>query len=245
MKTFIVFLAAFCSFSLFAAINASGQFRPTDVMGAWRTDAQKQQTIRICSGRFFSAAIFSDSMFMGTHGGSYGIEGGEWVAMIEFHSMSPGSVGKEIRQKVNWQKGTLAFDDPGGKILCKRIDDGTQGEVAGAWVITGHMRNGQMTKTNPGARRTMKILSGTRVQWISYNVETSEFSGTGGGTYTAQDGKYTENIDFFSRDDARAGSSLSFDYAIGDGNWRHSGMSSRGEPVDEVWTRREKVHFDR
>src|SRR3546814_20160262 len=53
-----------------------------------------------------------------------------------------------------------------------------------SWLITGRVRDGEMSKMTPGARRTMKILSGTRFQWIAYNVETGEFSGTGGGTYT-------------------------------------------------------------
>jgi hypothetical protein len=94
----------------------------------------------------------------------------------------------------------------------------------------------------PGARRTMKILSGTRFQWIAYNVETKQFFGTGGGTYSTVDGKYTENIDFFSRDQSRVGMSLEFTFAIDDeGGWRHSGKSSKGDTIDEIWTQREKL----
>ena len=73
----------------------------------------------------------------------------------------------------------------------------------------------------------MKILSGTRFQWIAYNVDTKEFFGTGGGTYTTVDGKYTENIEFFSRDATRVGASLTFDYSLPDGEWRHQGSSSK------------------
>lgn len=105
-------------------------------------------------------------------------------------------------------------------------------------MITGRYREGELTERMPGARRTMKILSGTKFQWIAYNVETKEFFGTGGGTYTSVDGKYTENIEFFSRDNSRVGASLQFDFAIEDGKWRHSGLSSKGEPLDEVWTKR-------
>ena len=66
-------------------------------------------------------------------------------------------------------------------------------------------------------------------------------SGTGGGTYTTRDGKYTEIIEFFSRDNSRVGASLTFDFALENGAWRHKGKSSKGEPIDEVWTRREKI----
>jgi hypothetical protein len=103
------------------------------------------------------------------------------------------------------------------------------------------MNDGQFNKITPGARRTMKILSGTRFQWIAYNTDTKEFFGTGGGTYTTVNGKYTENIEFFSRDNNRVGASLQFDFTIEDGNWHHKGLSSKGDPIDEVWTKREKI----
>ena len=60
----------------------------------------------------------------------------------------------------------------------------------------------------------MKILSGTRFQWIAYNTETKKFMATGGGTYTTLKGKYKENIEFFSRDNSKVGLNLEFDYEI-------------------------------
>jgi hypothetical protein len=85
----------------------------------------------------------------------------------------------------------------------------------------------------------MKILSGTRFQWIAYNTETGQFRGTGGGTYTTIDGKYTENIEFFSRDDSRVGASLGFNFELKNGDWHHSGFSSKGTPLYEVWSLRQ------
>lgn len=214
-----------------------------NVQGAWETSAPGYKSTMICSEKYFSVAIYDvqNKKFISTHGGTYRVEGGAWVGFLEFHSASPELVGKEIRQKATVKKGTLIFDDPSGKVEWKQLDDGTPGALAGAWVITGRMRNGEMSKMTPGARRTMKILSGTRFQWIAYNVETKEFSGTGGGAYTTRDGKYTENIEFFSRDNARVGASLTFDFLLEDGRWRHKGTSSKGDPIDEVWTKREKV----
>lgn len=123
----------------------------------------------------------------------------------------------------------------------KRLDSGKPGALEGAWVMTGRVRDGQASTRKPGARRTMKILSGTRFQWIAYNVETKEFFGTGGGTYTTDDGKYTETIEFFSRDDARAGRSLEFRYDLREGVWHHIGKSTAGEPMHEIWDRRANV----
>ncbi len=107
--------------------------------------------------------------------------------------------------------------------------------------MTGARREGEIRMRQPGARRTMKILSGTRFQWIAYNVETREFSGSGGGTYTTEDGRYIEKIEFFSRDDTRSGMSLEFGYDLVEGAWHHDGKNSRGEPLFEIWEQRAKL----
>ena len=85
----------------------------------------------------------------------------------------------------------------------------------------------------------MKILSGTRFQWIAYNTETKEFKGTGGGRYTTENGRYTEHIEFFSKDNSRVGAELGFDYALKEGEWHHSGLNSKGQPMYEIWAGRE------
>jgi len=75
---------------------------------------------------------------------------------------------------------------------------------------------------------------------MAINTETKEFFGTGGGSYTFKDGKYTEQIEFFSRDSSRVGASLSFDGSINGNVWTHKGFNSRGEPLHEEWTREKK-----
>lgn len=63
--------------------------------------------------------------------------------------------------------------------------------------------------------------------------------GTGGGTHTTMNGKYTENIEFFSRDDSKSGLSLIFNYKLIEGKWHHSGLSSKGTPIYEIWSIRD------
>jgi hypothetical protein len=105
--------------------------------------------------------------------------------------------------------------------------------------MSGRVRNGQkqLRDTNR-PRKTMKILSGTRFQWIAYNTETKKFMGTGGGTYTTKNGNYNENIEFFSRDNSKSGLKLKFDYEIIDNQWNHKGFSSKGDPLHEIWISR-------
>jgi hypothetical protein len=119
--------------------------------------------------------------------------------------------------------------------IWEKLSD-SKDDLIGNWVITGRKQEGKISRSTPGARRTVKILSDGRFQWVAFNSETKEFSGTGGGTYTAKDGKYVETIAFFSRDDSRVGAELGFDFKVIDGEWHHSGLSSKGDPIYEIWT---------
>ena len=171
-----------------------------------------------------------------TLGGSWNIEGNNFNLTFEFDTGDSTMVGKTYSLAFKLENDKITFE--GDNNIWTRIDDGNPGALAGAYLITGRKRDGEISKRIPGVRKTMKILSGTRFQWIAYNTETTQFSGTGGGTYTTEDGKYVENIDFFSKDGSRVGASLPFEYEIVDGEWHHSGLSSKGDPIYEIWTPR-------
>lgn len=239
MKTFLCLTIV----ALLSAGFSAGQKAQT-LSGAWVHTEGDVATTRIYTSEFFSVATYNikEKKFEGTYGGRYKMEGKELIETIEFDTWQPEKVGTQTRTKWEQKKNALVLTHEKGETTYTITDNGTPGKLAGAWLITGRFTNGEVRRSTPGARRTMKILSGTRFQWIAYNVETKEFFGTGGGTYTTVDGKYTENIEFFSRDATRVGIILGFDFSLmDDGSWRHSGKSSKGDPIDEIWTQREKL----
>lgn len=208
--------------------------------GAWEHKGATHTT-RIYSGNFFAETEYDlkGKLFVGTYGGSYVVAGDEITETIEWDSRRPERIGTTVKRKWKWGKDNTSYQL---ELVFNKVDDGTPGSLSGAWLITGRINDkGEIRRSTPGARRTMKILSGTRFQWIAYNVETKEFFGTGGGTYTTVDGKYTENIEFFSRDNTRVGASLGFEFSLVEGEWHHKGLSSKGEPIHEIWTKREKI----
>ncbi len=76
----------------------------------------------------------------------------------------------------------------------------------GLWLMGGRMRNDVMTnRDTSGPRKTLKVLYNGRFQWIAFHTETFAFMGTGGGSYSAENGVYKEYIEFFSRDNSRVG----------------------------------------
>ena len=113
--------------------------------------------------------------------------------------------------------------------------------LKGKWVMSGRYNNGEFrTRNTDLPRKTMKILIDGFFQWIAFNTETLKFSGSGGGEYETIDGKYIEIIQYFSRDDSRVGAELDFNYEIKNQDWYHTGFSSKGSPINEVWTIRNK-----
>jgi len=210
--------------------------------GAWEAievdeNGTEVRYTTIVSGNYFSEAFFEKETgkFLGTMGGNFTSENGVLTYTLEFASIDSNLVGTTNSAPYKFMDGKLHI----GYKVWSRLDDGSPGELAGAWLMSGRKRDGEIVKRDSsGARKTMKILSGSQFQWIAYNTETKQFMGTGGGTYTTIDGKYTENIGFFSRDDARVGASLLFNYELKDGNWHHSGLSSKGQPIYEVWSKR-------
>lgn len=176
--------------------------------------------------------------FIKTNGGSWSLDGNIMTETIEFDTKHPDRVGSKISFEILLNGNELSI--AGKDLKWTRIDSGAPGKLKGAWLMSGRKRNGEIQSRDTNRpRKTMKILSGTRFQWIAYDTETKQFMGTGGGTYLTQNGKYTENIEFFSRDNSRAGMRLEFDYELIDGNWHHSGLSSKGNPIYEIWSLRE------
>jgi len=202
------------------------------IQGAWRCN----DGVLILSSNYFAFTAYSESEFNYTYGGSFEIDGEKMVLSYEFHSKEEDKVGttSDAGLKINGE--TMVF--VGGEYI--RIDEGSPGKLFGTWLFSNRVRNGEMgtPRNSENPRKTMKILSGTRFQWIAYNDETKQFSGTGGGTYTTIDGKYTENIDFFSRDNSRVGASLEFDFERKGNEWHHKGLSSKGDPIHEIWSLR-------
>ena len=231
-KSIFVIICLFLSF----AISAQS------FLGAWEAyhtseNGDKLKSVVIFADGYQAITTYEaeTGKFIGTNGGTWKLEGNTMTEKVEFDTKNPDRVGSEISFEVFIKDTEIGI--VGSDITFTRIDDGSPGKLQGAWLISGRQRDGEIQPINTNRpRKTMKILSGTRFQWIAYNTETKQFMGTGGGTYTTENGVYTENIKFFSRDDSRVGASLKFDYSLKDGNWHHSGLSSKGQPIYEIWS---------
>ena len=230
---------------LILVIFYSFALQAQDLIGAWESLALGKDGVVMKNVVIFAdgyqVSTWYDAKtgkFLSTNGGAWERRGNTITETIEFDTKKPDRIGTNVSFKISLKDNLLKI--VGKSDEWKRIDNGTPGKLQGAWLMSGRVRDGktQMRDTTR-PRKTMKILSGTRFQWIAYNTETKEFKGTGGGTYTTVNGKYTENIKFFSRDDSRVGASLQFDYEFKDGAWHHKGFSSKGKAMHEIWSKRQ------
>ena len=228
-------------FTLLAPMNIHQSSTAKEMIGAWEVQMPDgTQGLWIIDDGHFSITYYKKESpeFISTEGGTWKLAPNGSVQLHwEYNTKDPKLVGQQKSFAMNKKGKELKFADASWK----QIDNGTPGALKGAWLITGRMQDGEMNTMTPGARKTMKVLSGTRFQWIAYNSETGEFFGTGGGSYSTKNGKYIENIDFFSRDNTRVGNRLKFDYKLENGQWHHSGHSSKGEPLYEIWSTRRSL----
>ncbi len=214
-------------------------------IGAWERyhtseNGEKLKSVVIFSDGYQVLTTYGSKTgkFISTNGGTWKLRGNTMTEKVEFDTNNSERVGKEVSFEVFINDSIMGI--VGSERKFKRIDNGMPGKLQGAWLMSGRIRDGDtILRDTNRPRKTMKILSGTRFQWTAYNTETKQFMGTGGGTYTTTNGKYIENIEFFSRDDSKVDASLKFNYSLVDGKWQHSGLSSKGDPIHEIWSVRE------
>lgn len=233
MKKIIVLLI--CTFLSFG-------IKAQSFIGAWERyhtseNGEKLKSVVIFSDGYqvLTTSVSKTGKFISTNGGTWKLTGDTMTEKVEFDSNNSERVGTEVSFEVFINDSIMAI--VGSEMKFKRIDNGMPGKLQGAWLMSGRIKDGKtQLRDTSRPRKTMKILSGTRFQWIAYNTETKQFMGTGGGAYTTTNGEYTENIEFFSRDDSKVGANLKFKYILDDGKWHHSGLSSKGDPIHEIWS---------
>ncbi len=168
--------------------------------------------------------ISSPPTFVKTIGGFYKKDGNSIKVDLEFNSNFSQDSIKSIQ--INNQKRWVKISKP------KKL-------LQGKWLMAGRVTdNGERRRDLNRSRKTMKFLIDGYFQWIAFDTSSFRFSGSGGGEYDAVDGKYKEKISYFSRDNKKVGIELIFDYKLQGFDWYHKGLSSKGDPFHEIWTKR-------
>ena len=121
----------------------------------------------------------SPAKFIKTLGGFYAIEDGTINVQLEFNSNFKKDSIKKLDYKFEIGKDilTLYLDENLKFMASKNLKQ----ELDGRWLFgTRGPDEGQERRGDTNPRKTLKYLQDGRFQWIAYNIETMEFSGTGG-----------------------------------------------------------------
>jgi hypothetical protein len=242
MKTL---LTLFFSITFFATKATT---ETTTLSGAWQNKDGSGNTITmICSDKYLMFAVYdlSQKKYVKSGGGTYKLSVLSDKNILsykrDFNTEDSTLVGLTVANFCTVDKNNLLILEGPLAGNWKRIDESKSPKAMSAtWRIKAREDSDfKMQTILKGSRKTLKILSGSCFQWAAFNTDTHQFFGTGGGTYTVKDGKYTENIEFFSRDNKRVGASLTFDCVLNGKDWTHAGQSSTGTRVHEIWEKEE------
>jgi len=210
----------------------------SQTVGAWEnietTDTAIVEHMLLLGDNYFTIATYKvmNGQFISTQGGSWKKNSQNLTITYEFNSAHPSLVGTTVDWPIAASGEKFQIN---GKLWSKVVPV-QKAQLSGVFQMGGRKQSGEIVMRNTNQpRKTMKFVLDNRFQWIAFNTETKEFFGTGGGTYTAKDGVYTEQIEFFSRNIDRVGASLSFGYDMKNDGWHHSGKSSEGEDMYEIW----------
>lgn len=165
----------------------------------------------------------NDGSFSSTRGGFYQKTPEGILVRFEFNSNYPkDSLKSNTFRQENWVK------------ISK-----TAQALAGKWLMAGRVKpEGEQRRDLNRSRKTMKFLIDGYFQWIAFDTAGMQFKGSGGGTYTAQDGAYVETLAYFSRDNSKVGKVLPFEFSQKEDDWYHKGFTSKGTPMHEIWHKR-------
>ncbi|WP_445386114.1 hypothetical protein ACT6NV_04730 [Robiginitalea sp. IMCC44478] len=209
----------------------TGVYRATE-----RLDNGKRNYVLLVSEDYLIHSIYDSdpAHFVSTMGGFYEVLDDSLKVALEFNSDFSETGKREYLTTLGYTDGKLILNGNDNRPYQK--EPGLEQTLDGNWLFgTRGPDTGQERRGDSGPRKTLKFLKDGYFQWIAYNTETMDFRGCGGGRYAADNGKYTEVIQFFSRDDSRVGAELEFNFERKGSDWHHTGKNSRGEPMYEIW----------
>ena len=146
------------------------------VIGAWENyttseNGDKLRNVVIFANGYQVLTTYNATTgkFIHSNGGTWKLKGDIMTEKVEFHTDNSERVGTEVSFKVIITDNAIEIVDSNMKL--NRIDNGVPGKLQGAWLMSGRIREGKTElRDTSRPRKTMKILSGTRFQWIAYNT---------------------------------------------------------------------------
>ncbi|WP_437921699.1 hypothetical protein [Sphingobacterium sp. LRF_L2] len=207
--------------------------QPIDLKGAFTSKEGNTEHLWLFIDGYCSQTTYTEKSYVSTFGGPFTYTNGQLELHVEYADADSNQVGKTYSLPLKAVGNN--FEQANG-LIWNKVPHHPQ-ELDGTWRISGRKQQDHIESISKGSRKTIKLLVDGYFQWIAINPATKGFYGTGGGKYIFNNGSYKEYLLFFSRDNTRIGSDLTFNGKIENSQWHHSGLSSKGAPIYEIWSR--------
>lgn len=206
--------------------------------GAYISQTGTSKNLILIKDHYLSLIDYDDSkkQFGYTWGGPIQQQDDRLEVTIEYDTKDSTNIGKTTSLAVKNEKGAIQIKLPDANKHFVKQKAIVQ-DLDALWRITGRKQEAKMHEIPKADRKTIKILVDGYFQWIAINPAQKGFYGTGGGRYSYENNRYTEKILFFSRDNNKVGQELHFDGKLEDTKWHHSGKSSKGDNIYEIWSK--------
>ena len=156
---------------LLALLSISGFISAQTLDGAWKLTHQngKEVTdvefIKIYQDDYFAfgAKQVPDNHFIAAGGGLYSLDSGTYIETLDFLPLNPLPVGISTPFQIDLVNGKMVISANTNNGILVEIWEKVSDEkdaLSGNWVITGRKRGEEISRSTPGERRTVKILSG-------------------------------------------------------------------------------------
>ncbi len=227
------------------ALGFSNFIMGQSIAGVWEQVNANGNTSRlICTDNYLMFAIFrtADQQFLSTSGGNFEILKADSQKILsfkrDFNSEDSTLVGLTIANVFSLVNDNLTI---------------AQGPLAGTWLRIIEKSNTEpfsnalwrlrakedksfkMQTVFKGPLKTIKLFSGEYFQWASFNIDTHQFFGTFGGSFSKKKEKYVEKITFSSKRNKDVNTLFEYDCTLNGKDWIHSRQSILGERVHEIW----------
>lgn len=216
--------------------------------GAWRltevnNEPVEHEVIKLYSNSYFTSAAYhkSSGEFIEAKGGTYSLDHLSYKEHLEIDSTEPEHSGTTVNHVAELNNGSLTIINlhTGVKEQWAKFDDADNYQMTTCWRIHKKLDEGDTDwrTIEYAPRKTLKMVTNSRYQVLALNSKTGQFVGSSGGNWSSNENTYTENVEFFSKDQSNAGRSLKFDRKFENGLWLHSGKDTKGKLMKEKWVR--------
>lgn len=206
--------------------------------GAYISQTGTSKNLILIKDHYLSFINYDDTNkhFGYTWGGAIQQQNESINTTVEYDTKDTANIGKMISLYIKKENGSVQIKSSNFNGSFVRQKTITQ-DLDALWRITGRQQDSKMHEIPKADRKTIKTLVDGYFQWIAINPAQKEFYGTGGGSYEFKNNQYTEKIQFFSRDNTRVGQELHFNGKLENNQWHHSGKSSKGDDIYEIWSK--------